>query len=146
MLDHRPQAREARYALEGGDGKTATATCATPCDFYRNGWAQVTGNSDPALNGTFTVTTTTSTSFSYASTSTATGTGGTVINPDYLPISVPFAVSQHATALEIYLCDLLYAFDPDPVLGLTCSRHRDRIRHVTPRRLRQRTASERHER
>ncbi len=111
------------YAISGieGDGHTATATCTTSCDFYRNAWVQITGNSAPDLNGTFAVTTTTANTFSFESTSTATGTGGTAINPDYLPVSIPFAVSGHATALEIYLCDLLYAFDPDPVLGMTCS-------------------------
>ena len=60
-------------------------------------------------------------SFPWASPPTASGTGGRVIGPDYLPISVPFAVSEHATALEIYLYGLRYAFDPSPVAGLTCS-------------------------
>jgi hypothetical protein len=104
-----------------GDGQMATATCATPCNFYRPGWVTVSGSSAPDLNGTFQVAAATATSFSYRSTSTGTGTGGTVLSTDYLPISVPFAVSEHATALEIYLCDLLYAFDPNPVAGLTCS-------------------------
>jgi hypothetical protein len=102
------------------DGHTATATCTGPCDFYRNAWVQITGNSTAELNGTFIVTDATATSFSFAS-SSASGSGGTAIGPDYLPTTVPFAVSERATALEFDMCDMFYAFDPNPVVGMTCS-------------------------
>jgi hypothetical protein len=106
-----------------GNGKTATATCTTPCDFYtgNSAWVQISGNSAADFSATFEVSGATSTTFSFASTSSATGAGGTVLGPDYLPITVPFAVSEHATALELYMCDLLYAFDPEPVAGMKCS-------------------------
>jgi hypothetical protein len=104
-------------------GKTATATCTTACNFYtgNSAWVQISGNSAADFNETFEVIGTTSTAFAFASTSSASGTGGTVLSPDYLPITVPFAVAEHATGLEIYLCDLLYAFDPHPVTGVSCS-------------------------
>jgi hypothetical protein len=38
-----------------------------------------------------------------------------------LPATVPFGIAHHASAFEIYLCDLFYAFDPNPVTGSACS-------------------------
>jgi len=104
-------------------GGTAIANCTTVCDFYtgNSGWVQIIGNSVADFNGTFPVIGTTSTSFAFASPSNASGTGGTAIVPDDLATTVPFAVSEHTTALELYLCDLLYAFDPNPVTGSKCS-------------------------
>jgi hypothetical protein len=107
-----------------GDGKSATVTCATDCDFYtgNSGWVTVSGNSNAAFNGTFQIKSVASTStFTFASTTNASGNGGSLENPDYLPTTIPFAVSEHASALEIYLCDLFYAFDPNAVANEKCS-------------------------
>lgn len=49
------------------------------------------------------------------------GTGGTVWAPDYWPIMLPFAVRNDATAIEVYECDLDYAFGlyiPPPLMSL----------------------------
>jgi hypothetical protein len=107
-----------------GDGTAATVTCATNCDLYtgNSAWVSISGSSEPSFNGAFLVRSVTSAnSFAFASSTKATGTGGTLENPDYLPVTVPFGVSEHATAFEIYLCDLLYAFDPNAVVAERCS-------------------------
>ncbi|HTR52155.1 MAG TPA: hypothetical protein VMJ10_15685 [Kofleriaceae bacterium] len=105
-----------------GNGTHAEVTCSGPCDFYtgNSGWVQVTGTG--AYDGTYQIAEVLSAnSFAIASSTTATVTTGTIIGPDFLPVSAPFAAAHHATALEIYACDLFYAFDPNPVTGMNCS-------------------------
>jgi hypothetical protein len=112
------------YALTTivGNGKDALAT-APGSDLYggNSSWVQISGSSAAAYNGMFDVIGADASVFGFASTESVTGTGGTLLSPDYLPLSIPFAIGAHATAFEIYLCDLLYAYDPNPVAGLTCS-------------------------
>jgi hypothetical protein len=40
--------------------------------------------------------------------------GGTVWSPNYWPIVMPFAVQHNATTIEVYECDLDYAFGAYP--------------------------------
>jgi hypothetical protein len=107
-----------------GDGSNAVVTCASDCPSYSgsSAWVQISGNSNAAFNGTFQIVEPlSSTTFAIATKTNATGTGGSMLNPDYLPSTIPFAVKKHASAFEIYLCDLFYAFDPNTVAGETCS-------------------------
>ena len=124
VLQNTIAALQPSYAVTDieGNGRYALAT-APGSDLYggNSAWVQISGSSSSVYDGTFNLLAADAATFALATTSTAAGTGGTLLTPDYLPISIPFAISAHATALELYLCDLLYAFDPNPVAGLTCS-------------------------
>jgi len=80
----------------------------------------ISGNSNILLNGTWMVNCTgamgaclmNQLQFSTAASfmSTPTGYGGIVWSPNYWPITMPFALQRGATSLELWECDLDYAF------------------------------------
>jgi hypothetical protein len=101
---------------------SATANCVGDCSIFTsmiNGYPiYVSGNSDPQLDG-ITLSTVCSGSCTpdyLTFSTTAPGSsppdypGGTVWAPDYWPIIMPFAVRHGATVIEVYECDLDYAF------------------------------------
>ncbi len=117
-----------------GDGHLATATCVGNCtaldsnqscggalDLYpgSSGWTEIHGSG--AYDGAYAVKVLSPTSFQFTSTITTAVTTGSARTPDFLPATVPFGIAHHASAFEIYLCDLFYAFDPNPVTGSVCS-------------------------
>ncbi len=115
------------------DAGTGTATCTGPCQLANLprasahqdfGYIELSGNSDTSLDGYFSFREAspgnTGFTFAIANDISGTSTGGIVYTPDYSPIILPFAVQQHATALELNVCDLYYAFDPNTVAGLSC--------------------------
>jgi hypothetical protein len=107
-----------------GNGTEATATCGPSCDFYvgNSGWVTVSGSDPAGFDGTFLITGgEPNTAITFASKTSGKSSSATLEGPDYLPTTIPFAVKNHATALEIYLCDLFYAFDPNAVSGQNCS-------------------------
>ncbi len=101
-------------AVSGG---IATITCTTDCSTYSGLSIYVMGNSNPSLNGIWPVKCTNGTgaecltdTLQFSSSAGAGGTGGTVWAPDYLSILLPFAVQHGATSIEVYECDLDYAY------------------------------------
>jgi len=103
-------------------GTTATIYCpASPtpvdCSPFSGEPIFVTGNSNPALNGLHLVTCSACPVNTLTfSTSVAPNTypGGTVWSPNYWPIVMPFAVQHKATTIEVYECDLDYAYGAYP--------------------------------
>jgi hypothetical protein len=100
---------------------TCTATCTNFSGTPKNGleatqYVKISGNS--GTTGTFDVTSvTSSTKFVIDSTLCgvnhnvcAAGTGGIAYTGDYLPDTIPFAVTNHANTFEIYFCDWEFAF------------------------------------
>jgi hypothetical protein len=93
-----------------------TSTAAVDCSPYSGEPVYVAGNSNPALNGVWTITCfscpTATLEFSapFTPTSTQSYAGGTVWSPNYWPMVMPFVVQHNATTVEVYECDLDYAF------------------------------------
>ncbi len=92
----------------------------------------ISGNSNPAFNGTW-VTCRNAVPATCASSMNTLefkpdpllpsgtppgGTGGTVWAPDYWPIIMPFAVMHNATSIEVYECDLDYAVGAYTLAGV----------------------------
>jgi hypothetical protein len=114
---------------KGSGTASCTGTCqlanlpraSTHQDF---GYIKLSGNSNGSLDGYFDFREALAGNAGFtfvASTGTSgMGMGGVVYTPDYLPTILPFAVQRHATALELNVCDLYYAFDPQPVPGKEC--------------------------
>ncbi len=103
-------------------GSTATINCVSDCSIFTSSQTPgypiyISGDSTANFNGITQALKCPGTgcpsgqlSFNPLDASAPNGTGGVVWAPDYLPIVVPFAVRQGATAFEIYECDLDYAF------------------------------------
>jgi len=97
---------------------TATVYCVngtTPvdCSPYSGEYVYVSGNADPNLNGVWPVSCyPCSANQVQFLTSEPAGTyfGGNLWSPNYWPITMPFVVQRGATSLEVYECDLDYAF------------------------------------
>ena len=98
-------------------------TCSSPCATTGNGGSlQPLAKSEPVkivstnTNGTFSIASViNSTQFTISLCGVngnvcAAGTGGTVYSMDYLPDTVPFAITNYADTLELYYCDWAYAF------------------------------------
>jgi hypothetical protein len=118
---------------------TATITCKsvtsfTDCSPLAGQEIYVSGNSNISLNGVWMVQCTgvmgacPSNQLQFdvsSSTNTTTGNDGIVWSPNYWPITMPFALQIGATSLEVWECDLDYAFGqqttawwPDEMSGL----------------------------
>jgi hypothetical protein len=105
-----------------GNGNTATATCTQDCTLGLAGglmMVQISGNSVSAFDAFVQPATNSGSVFTFPTTSKGTGNGGVVYSQDYLPQTLPFTVAAHANALEIYTCDLFYAFDPNSISACT---------------------------
>jgi hypothetical protein len=103
----------------------ATVNCASDCSSFQGAPIYISGNANPFLNGiwwtcpsadvTFTCTaTSTQLQFKSPVSSPPTNYGGIIWAPDYWPIVMPFAVQHNATSIEVYECDLDYAFGAYP--------------------------------
>jgi hypothetical protein len=105
-------------------GTTATVNCnstsvGTCSDFSDT--VEITGDSNSALNGTWTVLCGTSCSTNTVTftvpSGTSGGTGGTVWEPGYLPIVAPFADAHNSTSLEVWECILDYTYGTTTISG-----------------------------
>ncbi len=102
-----------------GSPGTATITCSTMCNPYVGVPIYIAGNSDPTLNGIWTANSTCVSCTAYqvqfpAPSSSVGVNNGTVWSPNYWPIVMPFVVRHGASAIEVYECDLDYAFGLGP--------------------------------
>jgi len=101
----------------------ATITCTSSTSFsdcspFSGQEIYISGNSNISLNGIWMVNCTgamgacptNELQFNSNITGPVTGTGGTVWSPNYWPITMPFALQLGASSLEIWECDLDYAF------------------------------------
>ena len=107
-------------------GSSATVNCSSTCAttgttgglLKATQWVKIGGNSHTA--GTFTISqVNTSTQFIVGSCGVGGNTcgsasGGIAYTGDYLPDTIPFAVSYYADTLEIYFCDWEFAFNSSP--------------------------------
>lgn len=89
------------------------------CNPYIGEPIYISGNSDPTLNGIWTANPTcggcTANQLKFpAPSSSVGGNNGTVWSPNYWPIVMPFVVRHGASAIEVYECDLDYAFGLGP--------------------------------
>jgi len=114
---------------------TATATCSVACTSGTGGvgsqglgaanWGIVSGTDNPALNTTVLILSTpgsAGTQFTYSTSATSGCTVcGTILQDDYLPLTVPFARQLGATKLEIYWCQWVELYDPNTVTGCNYS-------------------------
>jgi hypothetical protein len=93
-------------------GGIATINCATDCSPFSGQYIYITGNS--LYDGTWLVNcggACSSGTLEFATSITGTGTGGDVWSPNYWPVTIPFATDHGATSLELWECDLDYAFN-----------------------------------
>jgi hypothetical protein len=100
----------------------ATITCTSSgfsdCSPLSGEEIYVSGNSNISFNGIWMVNCTgamgacpaNELQFNFGVPNAATGTGGTVWSPNYWPITMPFALQIGASSLEVWECDLDYAF------------------------------------
>jgi hypothetical protein len=103
-------------------GLTATVTCGASltnlldCSYYSEQDVFITGSSYPSLNGIWPVDcggVCAADTVQFTLTSSvppSTYPGGTVWSPNDWTITMPFAVQRGVTSLEVYECDLDYAF------------------------------------
>lgn len=110
---------------------TATVTCSSgaTCAIFCSGFAYITGNESPLLNGIFktesgsncTAISTSTVIFQPPTPPPCSGTctynSGTIWAPDYWPIIMPFATQQKATSVEVYECDVDFAFGTTTTTG-----------------------------
>jgi hypothetical protein len=94
---------------------TATVNCTSDCSPFSGGYIYITGvTGNPLFNGTWLVTCSPCSSGQLqfqTSISSPTVLGGYVWSPNYWPVTIPFASSNGATSLELWECDLDYAFN-----------------------------------
>jgi hypothetical protein len=113
-----------------------TVSCYSDCSSFSGNSLPspifISGNSNPAFNGTWVtcrnaVPATCASSMNtlefkpdplLPSGTPTGGTGGTVWAPDYWPIIMPFAVLHNATSIEVYECDLDYAVGAYTLAGV----------------------------
>jgi hypothetical protein len=102
---------------------TATVTCAgaADCSFFCPGFIYIVGNDSPALDGVFpTDSSCTSPNVTFTPTQPVmpnTYSNGTMWGSDYWPITMPFATQQKATSVEVWECDLDFAFNSTTTSG-----------------------------
>lgn len=104
--------------VASGPPVTATVTCAgsASCGFFCPGDVYIVGNSNPALNGVFpTANAGTCGTASVVYTpiqpvSPGPYMSGTMWGSNYWPITMPFATQQGVTAIEVWECDVDFAF------------------------------------
>ena len=105
-----------------GGNNTATVNCDNDCSWFAGQYVVVTGNPDVNLNGSHPVSCgpcSANTVQFLTSEQPNTYLGGTLYSVNYWPITMPFAVQHGATSLELWECDIDYAFnvttfDPGP--------------------------------
>jgi hypothetical protein len=94
----------------------ATLTCYADCSVYANLPIYITGNTNPLLNGVYqacpstTSLTCTPSTLTFQTSVSGMGNNGIVWAADYWPIIMPFDLQHNATSIEVYECDLDYAF------------------------------------
>jgi hypothetical protein len=105
----------AGYAIQQitGNGTLATTTCSTDCSWFAGEEIYITGTT--SFNGTWLVSCTSclTDELTFSTTISGTNSSGTVWAPDYWPRTLNFAVNtvpHGATAIELWECDLDYAF------------------------------------
>jgi hypothetical protein len=95
-----------------------TLHCIGSCMPFAGSPIYISGNSNPSFNisavacpPSGSLTCPNSTTLEFTSTvPTSNGSGGTVWSPNYWPVMMPFAVQHGANTIEVYECDLDYAF------------------------------------
>jgi hypothetical protein len=113
------------YYITYSGGTTATVSCApgSGCNTFCPGFIYITGNDSPLLNGVFP---TVPASMCAADTVTFTLTqfppngtynNGIMWGPNYWPIIMPFATQQKATSVEVWECDVDFAFGTTTTTG-----------------------------
>jgi hypothetical protein len=117
-------ARYPIYNIYVDTGGTATVNCGTgpsasvDCSPYSGEFIYVSGNGNPALNGIWSVNcspcATNTLQFSAPIHTGQSYTGGMVWAPNYWPIVMPFAVQHNVSTIEVYECDLDYAYGSFP--------------------------------
>jgi hypothetical protein len=110
------------YQISVGGAKpyTATISCGTDsadqvdCSPFAGEPVYITGNANAAINGTWQASVAVASNQLQFPTNSLlggyTGSGGTVWSPNYWPMVMPFVVQHNATTVEVYECDLDYAF------------------------------------
>jgi hypothetical protein len=101
----------------GSPANTAIINCSYDCSWFSGisgANIYVSGNSNPALNGVWPISCTSQCASNtlqfFSSVSANSYTGGIVWAPDYWPIVMPFAVQHNVSSIEVYECDLDFAF------------------------------------
>jgi YD repeat-containing protein len=109
-------------------GTTATAYCSSGCENFCGALIFITGNPNPSLNGiypTYSPAPCNGTSGEVAYTplqapsppcGTSCGTA-TMWGNNYWPITLPFATQQHVTSVELWECDIDFAFGTTTTSG-----------------------------
>jgi hypothetical protein len=100
-------------------GGTATVNCGSgvDCAPFEGEYVFITGNANPSLNTAWPVScisggcTDNEVQFSAPLITPGTYDGGNLFSANYWPVTLPFAVREGATSVELWECDIDYAFN-----------------------------------